>query len=462
MKLPFPLRSNPGAYKFHGEGRVVNMFAEDIGAENRSPVALMAIPGQVNFSTPSDVPSRGLIHVDDAARIYSLHLSSVYKIDSAGTATRITGTIPGSTAAFMAHNAANEPQIAVVSAGSGYILNTTTDAISLLTLLDAPNSVTFLDGYFVWTFADGRFQISALNDGTSNDALDFATAEAQPDGLVRGFADRSELWLFGETSTEIWTNSGGSDFPFTRLGGTFIDRGCGAAHSVVSFDNAVHWVGNDGVVYRGAGYSPQRVSTHAVERAISSLSDMSEIRGFSHSHDGHKFYVLTSASWTWVFDQATGVWHERKSYDHDDWRAWPHVSAFGKQIVGDKESGALNYLDSDTYTEAGAVIRCEVTTPDLSAYPNRLAIHQVDVEVLKAASVTLDPELMLTFSDDGGNTWSGERVVSTGQVGEYSVPVRFNRLGTSGRGGRRFKFAMSAAVARSFMLADVRAEVVRA
>lgn len=462
MQVPFPLRSNPTAFRFSGDTRVINMFPEEIGVENRAPVQFLSIPGQSAFSTPVADPCRGMISVPETGNIYSLHLSSLYKVNSAGTASRISVTVPGSSPAYMARNSATNPEIAIVSAGAGYIFDTNAETIQLLTLLDEPNSVTVLDGYFIFTFEDGRFQISGINDGTSVDALDFATAEAKPDKLLRAFADRSELWLFGSEAIEIWTNTGASDFPFERLGGTFIDKGCGSPLSVASSDNAVHWVGNDGVVYRGAGYSPQRVSTHAVERAISDLSDMTTIKGYAYNERGHAFYVLTCDEWTWVFDQATKVWHERKTYNHDDWAAWPYVRAFSKHIVGDKHSGALRTLENDVYTEAGEVIRCEIITPDMTAYPDKLAFHQLDVETNPAASLTETPQLMMQYSDDGGYTWSSERWAGTGAKGEYGALTRFTRLGTSGRGGRRFKFAMTDNAAKSFLLADVKAEAVRA
>jgi len=38
---------------------------------------------------------------------------------------------------------------------------------------------------------------------------------------------------------------------------------------------------------------------------------------------------------------------------------------------------------------------------------------------------------MLDWSDDGGHTWSSERTVSFGKIGEYSHRARFTRLGSS-------------------------------
>lgn len=36
---------------------------------------------------------------------------------------------------------------------------------------------------------------------------------------------------------------------------------------------------------------------------------------------------------------------------------------------------------------------------------------------------------LLSYSDDGGHTWSNWRERSLGEVGEYRKRVRFNRLG---------------------------------
>jgi hypothetical protein len=52
-----------------------------------------------------------------------------------------------------------------------------------------------------------------------------------------------------------------------------------------------------------------------------------------------------------------------------------------------------------------------------------------------------DPTVMLRWSDDGGHTWSNERMVSAGAIGAYKARVKFNRLG-SGR-DRVFEVSVS-------------------
>jgi len=64
------------------------------------------------------------------------------------------------------------------------------------------------------------------------DALDFASAEGDPDYNVGTIVSHRELIVFGETSGEIFYNSGDPDFPLTRnQSGTF-DIGCAATYSI--------------------------------------------------------------------------------------------------------------------------------------------------------------------------------------------------------------------------------------
>jgi hypothetical protein len=40
-----------------------------------------------------------------------------------------------------------------------------------------------------------------------------------------------------------------------------------------------------------------------------------------------------------------------------------------------------------------------------------------------------DPQMILRWSDDGGHTWSNERSISVGKVGEYYQRAIYRRLG---------------------------------
>jgi hypothetical protein len=547
--IPFPIRSNPGPVKFVGEALVVNCFAEEIGPENRSPVVLVSIPGQVDFATPTDVAPRGVISVPELGYTYWLHGSTLYKVDADGVATALAGTVAGSKPVVMERGperfrastvtisigspgvvswinhrlsagatiqfitdgelptgieadttyyvlasglTANSFQVsasdggtAIDTSGSQSGTHTATrtvatyqivivsdlatfcledDILSFVSLPEAANSVTILANRWIYGCDSGRSFYSELNDATDVGELNYVTAEARPDGLVRVYADRGELLLIGKVTTEIYTPSTDADSPFIPLGGTFINKGCAARDSVASFDNTTVWIGEDWNVYRlGGGYAVTVVSTPAVVRAIKAVADKTTIKAYVDADEGHLFYVLTSDAFTLVFDAATQLWHERKSKDRPDWRAWPYVAAFGKRLVGDKASGTIHELSATTFTEDGVVIRCELTLPDV---PGILIHNLLEIDVatgvgLNVASdgIAYDPKVMLTWSDDGGYTWSNERTVSLGKIGEYSKRARFTRLGMArGLRGRRYRIAITDPVMKAFNLGDLKAE----
>lgn len=455
-----------------GEPRCINVYPESIGPDQKSPVVLLSIPGSTTFSSPSTVPSRAMLAADDLGFAYSLHLSTLYRIDSAGTETAIGGVIPGSDPAVLVRNAADPVQIAIVSDATTWVLDTTANTYSLVThpVTENANGACLVGGRMVYTYPSGLFSWSDINDAsTIANTLAYATAERVPDGLVGGFEDHGELWLPGPRSIEVWTISDDAELPFRPLGGSYINKGCGSRDSMISFDNAVHWLGVDGVYYRAQGYSTaQRVSDHGLERAIASLgSDLTGVKAFTQYVKGHAFLVLTCTSWTWAFDAATSTWAERKSYQRDDWRAWPYAFAFGKHLVGDKTSGDIRELSDTVYAEGADPIRCEMTFPDIDFGFKRAIFDELNIDLntgngLGGVASTVngyDPQAMLSWSDDGGNEWHSEQWRSTGVEGNYLPGIVFRRMGSCGRRGRRYKLAFSDPVPRGFSLADIRVRV---
>ena len=184
--------------------------------------------------------------------------------------------------------ASNGTEIILVDGSAGYLINTTANTVTQITDPDFPNGVrraTYQDGYFIVAGDNSqKFYISGLLNGSAWDGLDFASAEGAPDNTIGLISDHRELWLFGDTSAEIWVNTGNADFPFERSGNAFIEHGCAAAASVAKLDNTVFWLGADdrgsGIVWRAQGYTPVRISTHAVEKAISGYADISDAVAF--------------------------------------------------------------------------------------------------------------------------------------------------------------------------------------
>lgn len=443
MKIPFATNSYKARSLPLSAQRCVNLYAESAPADARSPVDLLGSPGLVSFATVGTGPIRLLYEM--AGVLYAVSRDQLYKVTSSGTATLI-GTLAGRERTDYRLDAAdNGTQLAIVNTGTGAasVYNATTDTLSIITDPDFPraSSTAYIDGYLIFTRPDtGQWFISELLEATSFDALDFASAESYPDYLVKVLVDHREVWLFGTKSIEIWTNTGAADFPFQRLSGALIERGCGAPGSVCKMDNSVFWLGEDRVVYRAQGYAPQRISHHAIEYALEHYSTVSDAVAFTYSMEGHSFFTITFPSQlvSWVFDVASGLWHERRSYDDERrslgrWRVNAYTRCYDQHVVGDYDSNALYLMDLDEGTEAGNVMIREAVSPPIHADGSRITMSRLEIELETGVGLTTgqgsQPQAMLQWSDDGGRSWSNEHWSSMGAIGAYRRRVRWYRLG---------------------------------
>lgn len=129
-----------------------------------------------------------------------------------------------------------------------------------------PISVATLKSYILVAIGSSdRFYWIKPGEVTIN-ALDFATAESQPDDTIAVVAVGDTAWFVGEGSTEVWYTTGNTGSPFAPVSGRVYGRGA-IEGTVVNIRNTVYLVGPDYVVYGIAG-SPQRVSNHGVEQTI--------------------------------------------------------------------------------------------------------------------------------------------------------------------------------------------------
>lgn len=443
--------------------QVINLYAESAPRDAKSDVVLYNTPGLKSFATAGSGPIRGA-HVM-AGVLYVVSGGSLYSISSAAAATSL-GSISGVGRVSMADNSIDNTgnQLCVVNGAQGYIY---TVAGGLVQITDPDflpaDTVTFQDGYFVFNRAGtAQFFISNLRDGLLYTATDFATAEGATDNLVAVVSNHRELWLFGERTIEVWFNSGDLDFPFDRISGSFIERGCAAAFSPARIDNTLIWLGEDRIVYRATGYVPTRISQHAIENAIEGYATVSDAYGFVHTMSGHKFYALMfpTEGVTWVFDAATKLWHQRQSFGLGRWRVNAYARVYGKHLVGDSVNGTIGELDPDTYTEYGATLQGIATGPPAHHDRRRVFHHRFELDVESGVGLTTgqgsDPLIQLDWSDDGGRTFSSRKPArSIGKKGAYDHRLRWNRMGQARN--RIYRILISDPVKRTIVAAHLEA-----
>ena len=439
-----------GAYKdrspYLNPQTCVNLFPAIDQHGGKHITSLIGTPGLKPLAqAPIGGPVRGLLF--DGSNLYAVISNRVYKIDVTWSMTEI-GTV--GTVADIVQMAHNGTQIMLIDGSNGYIYDTAAGTFAEITDPDfpTPSSLTYQDGYFIVSeLGTDKFYISALLDGTSWDPLDFASAEAQPDAAVAIFSDHRELWIFGEETTEVYYNSGNADFPFERISGAIQQIGCGAKFSVAAGADTLFWFDNRGFVVKAIGYQHQIVSTRHLEYEWSTYQKTSDAIGIVYNFEGHVWYTITfpTGNKTWVYDDATGLWHERRSYsdsgsDHGRHRMMTYAKAWGKHIAGDYSNGKIYEIDIDTYTDNGNTIIRERTGPVISNENKRLFFREFQIDFEPGVGITspysisvpgVDPQAMLSWSDDGGMTWSSELLAPIGKTGEYQNRAIWRQLGTA-------------------------------
>ena len=342
------------------------------------------------------------------------------------------------------------------------------DATNVIWMVEGGTNVdgvtgAFLDGYFIVNRVPApgtpddpgrQFAISALNDGTMWQSLDFGVKEGHSDYIRSVLADHEELWLFGTETTEIWTNTGGSTlnpFPFERQPGAFIHVGSVATYAPCSVGLSVCWLGQiDGqpVAYRATGLQPSRISTHAVEqRWTAGGYRVDDAVSFQYTEDGHIFWCVNfwQEAETWVYDLTTGMWHERAAYDVGSstfrkYQPWYHVflpewnGGTGRHIVGDPNSGNLYEMSLQFYDDDGLPIEYLRAFPHLINEDQNLFHHRFELYMETGTGSPSPLTVALDWSNDRGHTFVSDtfyaqQTQNSGASTETMKRIVWRRLG---------------------------------
>lgn len=273
----------------------------------------------------------------------------------------------------------------------------------------------------------------------------FALKDSSTDNLITLIENNREAWLIGERTSEVWFNSGGTNFAFSRIPGVGPQIGCAAKNSIARCGQQLAWLGRNeqgqNIVVVSSQYTWARISTHAIDHEIAQYPVVSDAVGYGYEEDGHLFYMLTfpTADVTWCFDFTSQFWHQRASYDPVAGVFHRHRSNcfmdFGDvRLVGDYQTGQIHQMSRSFYTDAGNPLRCVRRTPHLWLKETRKRMFFSSLQVEFTPGVGLQfgqgqtPQVMMRYSNDGGFTWSNEYWVSIGKVGATKNRAKWNRL----------------------------------
>jgi hypothetical protein len=477
--------------------RLVNWYAvpNESTDEKKFRLALSPSPGNAPFCplpvpVPFNQPTRGLLELRGVA--YGVNGTVVFSIDRNGNFTNIGTVFNDGKPVSMAANGTG--QIFIASAGQGYVIPAGGGPNSLVSAGGCLGAsfATFQDGYIiVVTPNSNQFQISGnadtpLGDATLWDASNVSVQAGQQDLLKAVISSREYLRLLGDRRSQIYYNAGSGGiggFPFQSYNETFIETGIAAPFSLADLGDSLIWVGQDARGQRACwldrAFSPQRISTFAIEQAWQNYSRVDDAVAFSYVWKGHLMYQITfpsaytsgvlfplgttqgkTTSATWVYDRTASellgrhVWHERAyqtAMGYAQGRSeLSHCYCYGRHLVGstgtDGNPGAIYQYSDAAYTDCGTDINGNQTqqeivrdriAPHIWQGNRRIIYNRIEFELARGVGldgippVGVNPQLLLRWSNDGGNTFTPEQNIPVGMLGQYTQRSYLNRCGYS-------------------------------
>jgi hypothetical protein len=443
----------------------MNWYTEILEQVNgKSAMVLYPTPGESVFAALPGQPVRGQCEIN--GRAFAVSGTNFCEVFANGTFSVIAQTGNDLSNVYMV---ASPQQLVIVSAGNLYVywLQTTTGGTNPqvagtfkkipntnFTLpggsIGIPQQVEYIDGFFILLMRNSQtIYLSTPFDASTWPALQFITVSVFSDNVQSIIANQRRLWVLGRKRSTVYYDSGSANIFDVDPSGT-METGTASTSASVRLDNAVFWLDQDergsGVVRRGEGYTPTRVSNHAIEFAMQGYPTIADCVAYSYQDQGHAFAVFNfpTANKTWVYDVATNSWHERSFFNSQTGllsmhKSQNHSFAFGKHLVGDPFSGNLYQLSINTPTDNGGPIRRIRRSPHIST-ENKWTFYNeliLDVEaglgpqppLLDGAGNARGPQIILRWSKDYGHTWSNEYMLDAGQAGQFKQRLRKSRMG---------------------------------
>ncbi len=391
--------------------------------------------GQTLFGTADGV-GRGTFNFNGL--LYRVCGTTLYSVSSSGVHTSL-GSIPGTGKVIF-----DGLGSILIIAADRRIFNWDGSSLSEVSAgdLESPDSVTVLNNQAIYDGDGGRFCTSDVGDPATVNGLNYATAESKADNLIRPFAFNERVYMFGESTIEQWQNSGIGNPPFDRVQFGIIEIGLASLHAIAKTVDNLYFFGTDRRIYEIKGAVAIPVSDEAQATIFAGYTSISDVILWCMTLRGVDFLVATfpTDNKSWVLPKG-GQWFEWTSgVNADRNKANSYVNIYSKHLVEDFENGNIYELDFQTYTENGDTIARQrdsapIDSALIAGIPGKkITMNQLILDVQAGVGLISgqgsDPVIMMSYSDDNGNTFSTERWGKIGKMGQYKNRVVWNNLGS--------------------------------
>lgn len=430
----------------HRDRSLSSQFTQNFYPEllpgGKSEFTIQSFPGQSLFGSESG-DDRGSWEMQNVA--YRVAGETLFEVSSSGGHTD-RGTIPGLSRCTFADDGRN-----LIICTNGRIFQLTQATNVLIEVSDTnivgSTAVTFLNNKFIYTNVDIDagidFVVSDVGDGTSASGLNAGAVEDDPGKLVLAYAFEDLVYMFTERTTPLYWNNGESQPPLDPVTGRVIEKvGLDALHSVANTDDFVYWLGDDKSVYRAISGNAQAISSIPVAHAIEGYFKTSDAVGYTFRMEGQNFYVLSfpTEGKTWCLSESLGIdgWFNLSAdTNRGRYNATSHMFVYNKHLLADVTSGDLYQLDVNEFTNNTQPIQRIRTLSSIHGglikQPGkRLEMSRFELIMKKGVGLITgqgeDPQIIIEYSVDGGQSFAQGDHVRVGRLGETNLKVEWFKM----------------------------------
>ena len=420
------------------------IFTDDGQAEIRTsyPVNLIPVPKQSGISNGYLRPADGLVKNGEGPGVnrggierdgvcYRVMGTKLCSIAADGAVT-VLGDVGGTDDNLVTLDYSFD-LLAIASGGKlfywdGTSVNQVTDP-DLGLVLD----VVWVDGYFMTT--DGEFIIvTELLDPYAVNPLKYGSSEIDPDSVVALVKLRNEIYALNRHTIEVFDNVGGNLFPFQRIEGAQIQKGCIGTQACCVFVQTIAFLGSgrneSPGIFLGVNAQASKISTMEVDEILTNYTEvqLATVKLEARNDRNHQHLYVHLPNQTLVYDytatEATNipVWFilSTSTTGLSQYKARDIVWCYDKWLIGDPSSNVIGYFENNIGTHYGNNVRWEFSTNIIYNEGRGAVFHELELVALTGrVAFGSDPVISTSYSVDG-QTWSQSRSIRAGKQGNRS------------------------------------------
>lgn len=401
-----------------------NMFAVPAPNSLTDTAALYSFPGMKLWSTgAANELDRGIYKQLFKGKGWKVSGSTLYSFDKDGAQTN-EGTLAGGGLVSMSDNG---NVLFIVSGSAAYSHDGTT--LTPLSFTFTPVQVDYLNDQFIVLDSDLTIRISDVGLTTFS-SVNKLEANSASDLVVGIKVFNQFLFNLKERNIEPWENTGSGNPPFERMNGSIVESvGLANKNAMCETSDALYFLGSDRIPYRVVNFQAQRLTKN--NPGISELfqkynNDTAFLECIKHLGQDLILFFFPSDAIVWGLSQETGLWFLLDDgLSGDYYKGKTTARLFDKNLIGDRENGNIYELDDATYQNNGKSIARERVFRPMAGETVGSARAKLQMRLIQFAVETgvgvgdSSPQMAVSFSTDGGRTYSNETGISLGEAGDY-------------------------------------------